>query len=143
MHSDEDTKYLVFDQQLQQLFKRCQECGEIILEDCTTKHSVGSMLVVKTMCAAGHEVRWQSQPTYGRAPAGNVLLAAAILFAGGLFSTFSTFAEALKLVFISSATDYNYQRTVLCSLLHHAWSKHKESVRAVLSRSCLELLGDA
>ena len=27
MHSDEDTKYLVFDQQLQQLFKHCQECG--------------------------------------------------------------------------------------------------------------------
>ena len=130
VHSDEDTKYLVFDQQLQQLFKRCQECGEVILEDCTTKHSVGSMLVVKTICAAGHEVRWQSQQTYGRAPAGNVLLAAAILFAGGLFLTFNIFAEALKLVFISSVTYYKYQRTVLCPLIHHGASTKNQCMQS-------------
>ena len=58
------------------------------------------------------------------------LLAAAILFAGVLFSRFSTFAEALKLVFISSATYYKYQRTVLCPLIRHGASTKNQCVQS-------------
>ena len=59
------------------------------------------MVVIKTTCADGPEVSWKSQPRYGKAPAGNLLIAAAILFVGGLFAKFEMFAEALKLAFIS------------------------------------------
>ena len=38
---DKDSKYLVFDHQLGELFCRCQKCGAINLPDCTTKYTVG------------------------------------------------------------------------------------------------------
>ena len=139
---DKDSKYLVFDQQLGELFCRCQKCGAINLPDCTTKYTVGSMLVVKTTCASGHEVTWKSQPTYGKAPAGNILLASAILFVDGLFGKFQAFAEALKLSFISRTFFFTTQRDFLCPVINYAWQLHRDSMHKVLQGSPLELLGD-
>ena len=100
------------------------------------------MVVVKTLCTTGHEVSWKSQPTYGKAPAGNVFIAAAILFVGGLFTTFRTFATTLKLAFIGRTRFYKFQRNILCPVIHHAWTLHQQSLH-VLRGSNLELLGDA
>ena len=140
---DADSKYIIFDEQLNILLRRCQDCGAPNLPDCTHKYRVGSMVVVKTLCTAGHEVSWKSQPTYGKAPAGNVFIAAAILFVGGLFTTFRTFATTLKLAFIGRTRFYKFQRNILCPVIHHAWTLHQQSLHDVLRGSNLELLGDA
>ena len=52
----ESDKFIVFNKQLEQLLQCCQECGAVNSPECTTKHRVGSMVVIKKTCAEGREV---------------------------------------------------------------------------------------
>ena len=79
-----DRKCIVFEHQLDRLFRRCQRCGSRIKSK--SKTTQGSMLLVSTTCEKGHQITWTSQPTIERAAAGNILLSAAILISGQHFS---------------------------------------------------------
>ena len=89
-----DRKFIVFESQLLSLFQWCHSCGlEVELKTST----VGTMLVVEGMCPDGHILHWQSQPTVNRTPAGNLLLAAAILLCGLTFTSIANLADVLNL----------------------------------------------
>ena len=79
-----DPKYIVFDSQLERLLYslECTKCyGGHISE--LQKKVLGSMLIVTVMCVCGNVViRWESQPTIGLAPVGNLLLSASAIFSG-------------------------------------------------------------
>ena len=53
------TVYIVFENELDKLFKFCQQCGSIIATK--TKHLKGSMITIKSTCLSGHSNTWQSQ----------------------------------------------------------------------------------
>ncbi|KAH7942784.1 hypothetical protein HPB52_001566 [Rhipicephalus sanguineus] len=75
----DESKFLVFRGCLEPLLLKCRIC----LSTCVNKYMVlGTMLTVESRCKQNHVTSWQSQPMVGAKPAGNVLLAAAILFSG-------------------------------------------------------------
>ncbi|KAL1467217.1 hypothetical protein MTO96_042323 [Rhipicephalus appendiculatus] len=77
----EERKFVVFESCLRQLLP--VECNFCHTQYASKFSVVGSMLTVKSSCNnCGHMASWQSQPLIGDKPAGNVLLAAAILFSG-------------------------------------------------------------
>ena len=45
---DNEKKFVVFDSNLNNLFKRCQECGDVVTEQ--KRKTVGSMLSVELVC---------------------------------------------------------------------------------------------
>ena len=88
-----------------------------------TSWGKGSLLSVKMQCLNGHDVTWDSQPTIGRGMVktgyGNPLMAAAILFSGGLYSTFSLWASLLNLAFFGKQhfTKFNVKFCAPSSIL--------------------------
>ena len=81
-------KTFVFESQLKELFKFCQECRSPVSE--LTKTTKGSIVTIHTLCLQHHECTWQSQPTstHKNIPVGNLLIPAGIVYTGGHFKTF-------------------------------------------------------
>ena len=78
---------LVYEEELQYLFRRCQKCGQ--LNDASRTHvnkRDGSQFTVHLHCWDGCDTKWQSQPSskYMRG-LGNLDLTTAIFFAGICF----------------------------------------------------------
>lgn len=104
-------KFIVFEEQLDKLFVSCSTCGKPIAESSET--FVGSMVVVQSSCIDGHDKTWQSQPMIHGKVAGNMMIAASILFSGNSFANVNSLACRLNLAFISSALFYKIQKNHL------------------------------
>ena len=113
-----ERKFLVFEKNLDQLFVRCRICGEPTVD--VKRSTVGSMVRVHAECMAGHVDSWHSQPVINQQPVGNILLSAAILLSGGLFSTFYLFASLLNFAFIGKSTFYEMQHRILWPVIDKA-----------------------
>ena len=136
-----DPKYIVFEDKLLELFKRCAVCGEDVLEKDLVKK--GSALKVTTFCKNAHSKEWVSQPNLKRAAAGNLLLSGAILFTGSTFSRVSEMASTINLAFPGESDYLNYQRRHLFPIINEYWHKEKAAVLSdLLDRESLTLLGD-
>lgn len=87
-------KFIVYEEKLMELFKNCPVCSR----HCAIKsRTVGTVLHVDQACAhcEFHKV-WTSQPYVNNIPAGNLQLAAAVLFTG------SSFLQVTKVRFMYS-----------------------------------------
>ena len=74
-------KYIVFEDNLLSLFKRCFKCGYKSAQ--VTSTTIGTYVKLKQRCCACLNVFvWDSQPFIQNQPACNILLSAAILFSG-------------------------------------------------------------
>ena len=135
-----DRKFLVFEKNLDGLFRRCQRCGSCIKRK--RKSTVWSLLEVTTCCENGHQRTWRSQPMLGCAPAGNILLASAILNSGCLFSTFQLLSSLLNLMVICKTSYYKMQRHMLYPVIHQAWSDHAASLRLIATGETLKFRGN-
>ena len=93
----DDTKYIVFKQELFKLFKFCPECGATV----TKKHqsTQGSQLFVTLVCINGHKYSWQSRPMLEGMAAGNLLLSSSILPSGSTYTKVASLADILHLNF--------------------------------------------
>ena len=60
--------------------------------------------MVNGTCPDGHVLSWQSQPLIRDVGAGNLLVAAAILFCGLAFTGISNLAKLLNLAMFSEST---------------------------------------
>ena len=107
------------------------------------KSTVGSMVRVHAECMAGHVDSWHSQPVINQQPVGNILLSAAILLSGGLFSTFYLFASLLNFAFIGKSTFYELQHRILWPVIDKAWHDHVGVVQMLAQGRALRLCGDA
>ena len=140
-----DRKFIVFEGQLNKLLTHCPDCGAPVEE--TDRTIKGSLLSVKMQCLNGHDVTWDSQPTIGRGMVktgyGNLLMAAAILFSGGLYSTFSLWASLLNLAFFGKTTFYKIQREILCPVINLAWSLQVEAMHFLCRGEQMKVIGDA
>ncbi|XP_040895106.1 uncharacterized protein LOC121182574 [Toxotes jaculatrix] len=119
--SDENTekdlsqsKTIVNDSCLMDLFKKCQTCGQTI-----TKKKVshcGAQKKVRWSCLGGHRGIWMSSPHLWEAfPEIHILTALAILFSGGTFTYFKKWAKHLHLNFMGNKTFFEIQKAYLNS----------------------------
>ncbi|XP_039989138.1 uncharacterized protein LOC120793277 isoform X2 [Xiphias gladius] len=103
------SKTIVNDSCLMELFKKCQTCGQTI-----TKKKVshcGAQKKVRWSCLGGHRGTWMSSPHLWEAfPEIHLLTALAILFSGGTFTYFKKWAKHLHLNFMGNKTFFEIQK---------------------------------
>lgn len=106
-----ERKFIVFESKLRQLFASCQCCHQ----PCQVRFNVdkGSLLEVESTCRGGHTRSWESQPFLNEKPAGNALLAAALLFAGCNVASSLRAFQSINLQAICESTFYKYQKLYL------------------------------
>lgn len=117
--SDESTekdlsqsKTIVNDSCLMELFKKCQTCGQPI-----TKNKVshcGAQTKVRWSCLGGHRGIWMSSPHLWEAfPEIHLLTTLSVLFSGGTFTHFKKWAKHLRLNFMGHNTFFEIQKAYL------------------------------
>ena len=79
---------------LQILHRHSTDCGAVITE--RNESASGSMLSIKLLCIHGHETLWNSQPLINKTPAGNILIAASILFSDNTFAHINEFCSCFQ-----------------------------------------------
>ena len=136
------TKYLVFDNQLNKLFKFCPDCGSCITS--SEKHISGTLVSVSYTCLQGHNNTWYSQPLIRRMAAGNLLISAAILLSGSTYSKTAQLLNILHMPFLSKSEFYRIQNTYLNPTINDYWIMHQTAILSVLSDcDILRVCGDA
>ena len=121
------------------LLKQCRSCGQEVELNTSTR---GTLLVVKGICPDGHELSWQSQPLINDMGAGNLLVAAAILFCGLTFTGISNLAKLLNLAMFSESTFYRLQKEYLFPVIHTNYNMQQDAVLEFLRGNDLKLSGD-
>lgn len=134
-----DRKFIVFESCLKKLFTSCQRCYAA----CRSFSMIrGTLLQVQTICANGHCLVWRSQPLVHGKPAGNLLISAAILFAGGSPTATIKMFRHIKICMISARTFFNYQRGYLVPAINTVWSQQEEELFAELQGRDIDVAGD-
>ena len=136
-----ENKYLVFETQLDNLFKFCPECGSHVIT--CKKHTTGTMLTVVYSCQYGHTNSWHSQPIIHQMPAGNLMASAAVLLSGSTYSKVNEFFNMLHVPFLGHSEFYEIQNTYVAPTINDYWTMHQTAILAVLLPDQLELCGDA
>lgn len=135
-------KYMVYDDNLEQLLRHCPTFGASILD--VQKTMRGSLLLVKLVCVENHTTRWRSQPSAKRHPEGNLLLCAAVFFAGGTYTRFHHICHSMGLRVPSPATYFRIQEAFLYPTVNKFWLEEKERVTEKLKEEeGVTLIGDA
>jgi len=129
-----DWKFIIFESQLMLLFKRCHSCGLEMVELKTTTSAT-----LSGICSDGHVLHWQSQPVVRRIPAGNLLLAAAILLSGQTFTSYANLADVLNLVMFGERRYYDLQREYVYPVVHTTYVRQKEAVAGFHHTGLLEV----
>lgn len=137
-------KYVVWGEKLEELFVSCRQCHSPLVS--RKRSEKGSLLTVTTVCQNGHRLQWHSQPSYGRGNsrtgAGTWLMSAAIILAGGLFSTFSLFCHTINLCFVSRSTFFDVQSKFICPVINKAWLDHVLGLHVLLRGATINISGD-
>ena len=102
-----EKKFIMFESCLLKLLQRCCSCGQEVELNTSLK---GTLLTVNDTCPDGHVLNWQFQPLIRDVGAGNLLVAAAILFCGLTFTGISNLAKLLNLAMFSESTFYRLQK---------------------------------
>lgn len=81
-------------------------------------------------CKTGHLVhKWCSQPILNRTSHSvDLLFSAAIILSGNNYQKMATFANFLRMPFVSSSTFHKIQRTYLIPALDSYWLQEQDSV---------------
>lgn len=107
----EERKFIVFESKLRELFHMCPSC---LAKGSATMEESGSLVKVKFLCPdCGHTFNWDSQPQIGKMAVGNLLMSAAVLFPGNLFTQIVKFLDAMNVARISESAIYKHQRNYL------------------------------
>ena len=120
---DKERQFLVSESSLLQLLNKCKVCGQ---DACvTTKHFVGTMVIVDVQCSQGHDYTWRSQSMHNSMPWENLLLSAAILFSGGSPAKILTMFGHVKVPVFSTRTYSNIQYAYLVPTVLRTWDVHQ------------------
>ncbi|CAN7945635.1 unnamed protein product, partial [Ixodes hexagonus] len=135
----QERKFLVFESCLQELLAVCRTCYSPC--DVSMK-GVGTLLVVRTSCPAGHMNRWESQPYINGRGAGNLLLSSLVLFTGASPTRTLRLFQLMNIQVFSKKTYFNYQRAILVPAVEEVWRDEQEKLIEELRVQPLYLAGD-
>ncbi len=138
---DRTKKYIVFDEELNELFKFCPQCGLCVTKLVKKIH--GSSLSIEYTCLRAHCNTWTSQPKVrGKMSAGNLLMSSAIVLSGSSYTKVASLFEILNIPFPSNTTFNVIQAAYIQPVINDYWSMHQSTVLSVLSEGPLRLCGD-
>lgn len=114
----------------------CPSCGNRKISWICQE--VGTLLHVQLQCTeCAHTSVWSSQPLFGRTPAGNICLSAAILFAGATATKVLRVLSHMGVAVMSLRSFFRHQERVLFTAVKRVWR-----VRQVWMLSLLQAEGD-
>ena len=138
--SSNESKSIVFDSCLKQLFQICRRCGAIVINAYLMQR--GSLICVTTKCKAGHTEPWFSQPFTKGMAAGNLICSGGILFTGNHFAGVSAVMSACNIRFFEKGNFYYIQRKYLWPVVNnHYLIQQKEALQSLRGQH-LVLAGD-
>lgn len=137
-----ENKYVVFQSMLLNLFFICNIPSCFCSIVSKTIYTVGTMVIVRVCCKAGHKWEWNSQPCHRGMPWGNLLSACATLVSGQGYTKVSTFFNHFKSPFISQSTFTKLQRSYLIPSIVQIWNTSRASLLASLQKENLVIGGD-
>ncbi|XP_076583808.1 uncharacterized protein LOC143319097 [Chaetodon auriga] len=106
------SKTIVNDSCLMELFQKCQTCGQPITNKKVSH--CGAQKKVRWSCLGGHRGTWMSSPHLWEAfPEIHLLMTLSILFSGGSFTHFKKWAKHLHLNFMGHKTFFELQKAYL------------------------------
>ena len=89
--------------------------------------------MITLMCdSCDRHTTWHSQPYLGKIPAGNILLSAAILFAGTSVTKVLRVLSHMGVAAISCRTFFRHQTDILFKTIRKTWADHQAGLFAVL-----------
>ncbi len=141
--ADEDTKFLVFQSCLMELFRKCPKCGSSTVT--VSYKTIGSLLRVNYSCTNSHKSEWLSQPLLKDSMgAGNLLLSAAILVTGSTYDRFREISDVLHMPIMCGSYFYQLQEKYLLPAIHSVYVSvtQKESLIAAFAGDPVTLIGD-
>uniref|UniRef100_A0A9J8DC12 Uncharacterized protein n=1 Tax=Cyprinus carpio carpio TaxID=630221 RepID=A0A9J8DC12_CYPCA len=121
--SHEDTKYIVFENCLFELFETCPVCSRA----CNIQpRSNGTFLAIDQRCPHCEYFRqWKSQPCVGSTPVGNLQLSASLYFSGASFFQMKKVFESMHLKMFTYRTFRRHASMYLEPLIIYKWKKEQ------------------
>ncbi|XP_057206770.1 uncharacterized protein LOC130564597 [Triplophysa rosa] len=131
MSTQEETKYIVFENCLLQLFDTCPVCSR----RCDVRaRRKGTFVAVDQLCPHCQYFRqWKSQPVVGSTPLGNLQLSAAIYFTGGSFFRLEKIFNTMHVKSITHRTFRKHASMYLEPAVIYTWKKEQEELLQQLS----------
>nr|XP_022311415.1 uncharacterized protein LOC111116717 [Crassostrea virginica] len=120
----EETKYIVSESMLMELFNVCRRCHRLATP--TIHQRVGTLVKIAAECEfCGFTWLWCSQPHVGSIPAGNIGLSASILFSGALPSKVLRVLRCMGVATITQRTFSNHQASLLFPAVARVWDRQQ------------------
>ncbi|XP_073693994.1 uncharacterized protein [Garra rufa] len=124
--SHEDTKYIVFENCLLELFESCPACSRAC--DIQLRGN-GTFVAIDQHCPHCEYFRqWKSQPCVGSTPVGNLQLSASLYFTGASFFQIKKVFESMHLKMLKYSTFRRHARIYLEPLIIYKWKKEQEDL---------------
>ncbi|XP_042340550.1 uncharacterized protein LOC121941750 isoform X2 [Plectropomus leopardus] len=120
-----DTKYIVFESCLSELFDTCPVCKT----KCDVqRRRMGTFVAFSQLCQnCDYSRQWQSQPVVGSTPVGNLQLSAATYFTGASFFQLEKICKAMQLQIFQYDTFRRYATSFLEPAIIHKWKTDQQS----------------
>ncbi|KAH7946325.1 hypothetical protein HPB49_023236 [Dermacentor silvarum] len=94
------------------------------------------------MCDKEHMLQWRSQPLVRGSGAGNILLAAGVLFSGCAVAATLRCLNSIGVQTITERTFYNYQRAYLLPAINELFHRKQAEMASELAGLQVDLAGD-
>ncbi|KAG8451728.1 hypothetical protein GDO86_003792 [Hymenochirus boettgeri] len=141
-------KYIVFEDNITQLLHhvKCQfndnsPCNKPIVN--IEKNVEGTMVTFTLRCLDDHvAMKWSTQPVLKKAPVGNLMMAASILFSGSSFTKVKELFDLFGVESFGKSSYYKYQQNYLFPAIHRRWSLEKKEIDEDLKGRAVVLAGD-
>ncbi|XP_065806081.1 uncharacterized protein [Labrus bergylta] len=119
-----DTKYIVFDSCLRELFETCPVCKR---QSEVQRQSTGTLVAFKQLCHnCNYSRKWQSQPIVASTLVGNLELSAATNFTGASFFQLAKICKAIQLWIFQYDTFRRHARNFLEPANIHEWNNDQQ-----------------
>ena len=137
-------KFMVFEECLLALFKKCRNCGDSSTR-ITTKTTGTFLGIIQNCSNCCYTFKWDSQPVIGSTPVGNILLSASILFSGATPTKVLRVLQMYGCATISERTYFGHQSSFLLPSVFTVWNNHQADLLKQLhqEKRRLTIGGDA
>ena len=139
--AQKDCKFIVFWSCLLPLLRICLTCNTTAT--VTKVFTKGSMVIASLLCSDNHVTKWYSQPHIGGSAAGNILLAASILYSGNTFTRIKEMMNIANIQFFSHSIFVRLQRNVLFPAVNKTYKLHRNNIyNRCAAEPNLHVIGD-